>query len=355
VPDFAPGTVHHRVRRVTLPPFALRSPAPPGRWPITDVVSTLPGVPAARLAAHHGRLLAALVARLRPVGVLLDHFPFFLEERFYGAALRELRAAAPRALTAAGFRGTASRAYTRAEQARLRALLERHVDLLLLYVDARERRGLLRRHPYLRGLATPLRAVGYVCPPPARAGRRRPRVLATFGSGVDAAGTVALVCEAFGRLAARRPGYALDVVTGGRLPPGAFEALVRRHGRRAGVRIARFRPRLAAHMARCALVIGRGGYNTLTELYGSGTRGIVLPRAYPGNDEQRVLARHFRARGGVDHVVDEARCSPERLARVMAAALARPPRVRRDLETGGAERAARVLLAELRRRGLLPA
>ncbi len=106
-------------------------------------------------------------------------------------------------------------------------------------------------------------------------------------------------------------------------------------------------------MARYALVVGRGGYNTLTELYQSGTRGIVLPRVYPGNDEQRVLAFHFRTRGGVDHVVDEARCRPPRLARLMHETLTRAPALRRPLDTEGAEQTAAMIENELRRRRLL--
>lgn len=353
LPDFETGVDDPRVRRVGLPPFARRSTAPPRGWPIADVVSTLPGVPAAHLKAHQGRLLAALVARLQPVGVLLDHFPFFLEEVFYRDALTTLRETSPDALTCAGFRGAASRRYAPTERARVRRLLERHVDLVLVYVDARERGRVLRRHPFLRELRTPLRFVGYVCPPPSRARRRGRRILATFGSGVDAATTIELVCEAFGNLAERRPGYALDVVTGGRLPDALFTAIVRRHASRTRVRIVRFLPQLGAHMARYALVVGRGGYNTLTELYQSGTRSIVLPRVYPGNDEQRLLALHFRARGGVDHVVAEAGCRPAHLARLMHETLARPPAVRRPLDTGGAEQAAAMIAAELRRRRLL--
>jgi predicted glycosyltransferase len=355
VPDFEPRGDHPHVRRIGLPPFALRSAAPPRQWPIADVVSTLPGVPAARLQAHQGRLLAALVARLRPVGLLLDHFPFLLDEAFYRDALSALRAVSPRALTCSGFRGVVSHRYTRGERARLRALLERHVDLVLVYVEARGRDRILRRHPFLPRLRPPLRFVGYVCPPPTRARRRGPRILATFGSGVDAAPTIDLVCEAFRILAGRRPGYTLDLVTGGRFPPGLYARLVHGQTRRPRVRVFRFVPHLGARMARYALVVGRGGYNTLTELYRSGTRGIVLPRVYPGNDEQRRLAVHLRARGGLDRVVDEARCGPARLARLMEETLARPPARRRPLDTEGAERAAATIETELRRRGLLRA
>jgi predicted glycosyltransferase len=211
----------------------------------------------------------------------------------------------------------------------------------------------LRRHPFLRRLGTPLRFVGYVCPPPARPRRRGPCILATFGSGVDAAPAIELTCEAFRILNERRPGYTLDVVTGGRFPSSLFTRLARRHAGRTGVRVVRFLPRLGTRMARYALVVGRGGYNTLVELYQSGTRGIVLPRVYPGNDEQRLLALHIRARGGVDHVVDEARCRPPRLARLMQEALTRPPARRRPLDTEGADRTAATIENELRRRRLL--
>ncbi len=46
LPDFETGLDDPHVRRVALPSFALRSTASPRRWPIADVVSTLPGVPA---------------------------------------------------------------------------------------------------------------------------------------------------------------------------------------------------------------------------------------------------------------------------------------------------------------------
>jgi predicted glycosyltransferase len=352
--DLDTGADGPHVQRVALPSFALRSDDPPRRWPITDVVSTLPGVPSTHLKAHQGRLLAALVTRLRPVGILLDHFPFFLDETFYREALAALRARSPTALTCSGFRGIAARQYSRGQQARLRALLERHVDLLLVYVGALERYRVLRRHPYLRGIRVPLRFAGYVCAPPPRARRRRQRILATFGSGVDAASTIELVCEAFRLLAARRPGCRLDVVTGGRLSSSLFAKLARRQGRHRGIRLVPFLPGLGAQMARYDLVMGRAGYNTLTELYQSRTRGIVIPRVYPGNDEQRVLARHLRSRGGIDHVVDEARCRPLRLARLIRETMARPPARRRPLDTEGAARAAAIIGAELRRRHLSP-
>ena len=95
LPDFETALDDPHVRRIALPPFALRSTAAPRRWPIADVVSTLPGVPATRLRAHQGRLLGALVRRLRPVGVLLDHFPFLLEEVFYRDAMATLRETSP--------------------------------------------------------------------------------------------------------------------------------------------------------------------------------------------------------------------------------------------------------------------
>jgi predicted glycosyltransferase len=345
---------HARIHRIALPPFALAATVAP-RWPITDVVSTLPGHSPADLTRHHGHLLAAVVRRLRPVGVLLDHFPFFLEERFYERALAALRVESPRALVCAGFRGVLSRAYDPAEQARVRELLARHADLLIVYADARETGRLLRRSPFLAPLRARMRFVGYVCPAPSRPRPGRRRILATFGSGVDAAGTIRLVCEAFAALRRRRPHHTLDVVTGGRLPDETFAQLVARHGLGRGMRIRRLVPGLDRRMSRYALVVAMGGYNTLTELYQSGTRGIVLPRAYPGNDEQGVLARKFRAFGGVDHVVAAARCRPARLARLMAETLCRPPAIRRALDTQGARQAAKVIVAQLARRGLLPA
>ena len=57
--------------------------------------------------------------------------------------------------------------------------------------------------------------------------------------------------------------------------------------------------------------------------------------------------------GSLTLVVAEARCRPAHLARLMHEILARPPAVRRPLETGGAKQAAAMIEAELRRRRLL--
>ncbi|MBI4573305.1 MAG: hypothetical protein HY713_08505 [candidate division NC10 bacterium] len=355
LPSFESDGHDPHVQRIGLPPFALASTAAPRRWPIVDVVSTLPGRSASELTLHHARLLAALVNRLKPVGVVLDHFPFFLEEAFYDRALAALHEVSPRALVCAGFRGVASRTYDRAELARLQALLDRHADLVLVYTDPDEARRVFRRHPFLAPFRSRMRFVGYVCPARSRARRRRGRVLATFGSGVDAATTIDLVCEAYAIFRRRHPRHTLEVVTGGRLTDSLFAKLVHQHGGERGIRIVRFVPGLGRRMGRYALVVAMGGYNTLTELYQSGTRSIVLPRAYPGNDEQGVLARRFRTLGAVDHVVAAARCRPSHLARLMDETLARPPATRRPLDTRGAEQAAAVIVTELGRRRLLPA
>ena len=106
-----------------------------------------------------------------------------------------------------------------------------------------------------------MRFVGYVAPRLDRVDRRasdRSRLLATFGSGLDAYRLIRLVCDAFRLLAATRSDVTLDVVTGASLPDRAFEELVATYDSRR-LRVIRLVPALATHLPGYDLVVSMVG------------------------------------------------------------------------------------------------
>lgn len=357
-PTFRFGEDAARVLEVDLPGPVLRNSAEPlDDLPSpADVRGTVPEMSIAELSTLKSRLLLALARHLRPLVVVVDHFPFAMatgrDAAECEATFRYLRDAMPATLRCGGYRGTSNRKDD-ATQAECRQLVERYLDLLLVYVDPRERAEFFDRHPYLRPIESRLLFVGYVAPPPGEGAGRDPtltRVLATFGGGIDGYPSIRLACEAFRILAATRSDLALDVVTGEGLPDGARRELGELYADSDCLRIIRSMPAMWKHLDEYDLVIAMGGYNTCTELYQSGTRSIVLPRVSPQRTEQTERARRFQAYGGIDHVVDRRVTSPQALAQLMGASLAAPPSSRKPVDLGGARAAAELLHAELGRR-----
>jgi predicted glycosyltransferase len=350
----APG-----VDEIDLPDALLRdSPDPPGDLPAPEQLQGLtPDMSLRELIAHKGRLLLALVEHLRPRAIVVDHFAFSTTlERSIECepALACLRDAVPETLRCAGFRGESTMLGGAAVFEARRRLVEDYLDLVLVYVDSRERRAFFEAHPFLRPVESKVRFVGYVGPPPVRPAPRDgrgTRILATFGSGIDAYGTIRLVCDAFRRHAVARADATLEVVTGGGLPEAALRELAAAYRDAPRLRIARVLPALADRLPAYDLVVSRAGYNACVELYGAGTRSIVLPRTSLTRPAEQVHeARKFDRYGAIDRLVSVPATSPAELAGLIEEVLAAPPRERVPLDLGGARATAALLEAELERR-----
>ena len=362
----------------THAPYATDEPGPsvqeidlPGARPVAslerpddlprpdDLEGPIPGMGLAELSALKSRLLLGLVRHLRPQAIVVDHFPFSREPERAGeceAALAYLRNTTPETLRCGGYRGIHAMASGSAIELCQRRL-ERHIDLLLVYVDPRERDAFFDAHAFLRPFEAKVRFVGYVAPRLDRVDRRasgRSRLLATFGSGLDAYRLIRLVCDAFRLLAATRSDVTLDIVTGASLPDRAFEELVATYDSRR-LRIIRLVPALATHLPGYDLVVSMAGYNTCVELYGARTRSIVLPRIPSDRPAEQVeQARKFQGYGAIDQIVDSRTTSPQALAELMAAVLTGSPTARTPLDCAGASATAELLQAELQRRSSVP-
>lgn len=221
-PEYDPGEQHAAIHEVLLPGFRLGSPdLLPERLPIPDRVSSLPHVPTDALSAHRGRLLQALAVHLRPRAVLLEGFPFVrplqaVEE--CGPTLAYLSERSPGTVRCAGFNGVPTSLWMEEHASLIERLLEERLDHLFAYIDPSERARLFDRCPSLEKIAPKVGVMGYVVGTPPRAAEPQAQILATFGGGVDAFRKIALVVDAFIEFSARRPGFALHVVTGGQLP-----------------------------------------------------------------------------------------------------------------------------------------
>ena len=351
-----------RAFEVDLPRPVLRASAEPqdDLPDPAEVRGIEPEMTMAELSAHKSRLLLALAQHLKPRVLLVDHFPFSIitgrDAAECEATFQYLRDTAPATLRCGGYRGL-NNPKDDAEQTECRRLVERYLDLLLVYVDPREREDFFDRHPFLRPVEARVRFLGYAAPLPEEGAGRDPtrtRILATFGAGIDSYRSIRLACEAFRLLSATRSGLALDVVTGEGLADGALREIVSLYADADRLRVIRSMPALGRHLSEYDLVISMSGYNACTELYRSNTRSIVLPRVSPRRTEQTEHARKFQAYGGIDHVVEPRATSPEALARLMATTLAAPASPRKPLDLGGAPATAQLLQAELQRRSVPP-
>jgi predicted glycosyltransferase len=169
--------------------------------------------------------------------------------------------------------------------------------------------------------------------------RRRPQVLATAGGGEDGVTLLAAFVEA-----AAHSRWEAKVVSGPQCDPKN----VRRLGALAsdaGVEFRRFVPNLPSEFGFLDALVCMGGYNTLTEAAASGVSTVCVPRVQP-RSEQLIRARAFADRGLLT-LVEPCNLDPTVLGTEVESALTRRRQGEepiRDLDLGGAGRAARHLL-----------
>jgi UDP-N-acetylglucosamine:LPS N-acetylglucosamine transferase len=101
-----------------------------------------------------------------------------------------------------------------------------------------------------------------------------------------------------------------------------------------------FVPDLYAHLAGCDLAIVQGGLSTCMEL--TATKRPFLYFPLRNHFEQSIHVPHRLARYGAGVRMDYAEADPETLAHAVAEGLKRPVTYR-DVETGGARRAAELI------------
>lgn len=141
------------------------------------------------------------------------------------------------------------------------------------------------------------------------------------------------VVAAYPEMKQRVSDLRMIVVTGPRIDPAALPPMP-------GVEYRSFVPDLYAHLAACDLAIVQGGLSTCMEL--TATKRPFLYFPLRNHFEQCIHVPHRLARYGAGVRMDYAEADPETLADAVAEGLKRPVAYR-DVETGGARRAAELI------------
>ena len=106
-------------------------------------------------------------------------------------------------------------------------------------------------------------------------------------------------------------------------------------------------------LRRADLFVGQAGYNTVTDLFATGVRAVLVPFEEGGETEQRLRADTL-ARCGLARVLTEDRLTPAALADEVARSLGMPSPGATAIRRDGARETVRVLTDMLRRRPASP-
>ena len=188
----------------------------------------------------------------------------------------------------------------------------------------------------------PVHYTGFVAPPaPEPVTHRLDRLVVSSGGGMVGEPLVRAAVEVHRDLFIRT-GLRTTVVAGPFLPEPVWAWLREQATHSPVLEVVRRVDDLAGEIARSALSLSQGGYNTTMDLLRAGTPAVVAPFADGGENEQTVRTSRLAELGVLRMVPAAALGDRERLlAALVAAAAAQPAPVRLDLS--GAERTARIL------------
>lgn len=283
-------------------------------------------------------LVAAFVER-RPRIVLLEMFPFGRRQMRFelDPLIAAVRRAVPRPALLSSVRDILVQA---PKPARLDEMLERAAafDRILVHGDP----ALVpfgRTFPAVERLGTKLVHTGYVADPPApvAAGDGTGEIIVSTGGGRVGERLLETALAASQRLPDGPP---WRLLVGQHLPEERFQALVARA--RQGVVVERARPDFRELLARAALSVSQGGYNTVMEVLVAGCPAVVVPYA-GGLETEQTLRCRLLAERGLLCLLDEASLDAAGLAAAVAATLAAPPRAGRPPRTDGSALTVRLL------------
>jgi len=288
-------------------------------------------------------LLAAREAR--PDAILVETWPF--GRRPFGFELRPLVEMAagrrPRPAVLCSVRDVLVAKTDPARVAETADRIDASFDRVLVHGDP-ALIGLDATFPAAERIAGRIVHTGYVAAagpsvePPGDDGRDEVVVSAGGGAVGLPLFRAALGARALTPLAARR----WRLLCGPDLPEADVRALL--HDAPPGVVVERARPDFPGLLARCALSVSQGGYNTVMDLLRARCRAVVVPFARGAETEQALRAGLLADRG-VLAVVEEATLSPRTLADGIAAALAAPPPPALPVRMDGAAETARIVRA----------
>ncbi len=285
--------------------------------------------------------LLALYREIRPKSLLIELFPFGRRQvRFELLPLLEAaRADSPAPKVICSLRDILTQ---QKKPEKLRWMIdcfERFFDLAIVHGDPRFI-TLDQTFPQARALADRLRYSGYVVDVPSGlpSEPRSGEVIVSAGGGA-VAGPLLRAC-----LAARALSSLADapwrVLIGHNFPDGDFAAYAANAP--TGMIVERARPDFHQLLARGALSISQGGYNTVLELMALGIPSVVVPFAAGAESEQSFRTRRLAERGLLT-MVAEKDLTPQRLAQAIDHQAAQEKAPPLTLDCDGARNTALIL------------
>jgi predicted glycosyltransferase len=219
--------------------------------------------------------------------------------------------------------------------------LNRYFDALLIHADPKLIR-LEETFSRVGDLETEIVYTGFVTPRPAPGARERVRrllgvgadeklIVASAGGGKVGAPLLETTLAAFPLLEGAEKARLL-VFTGPYMDDDAADRLRSRAGDR--VSVSRFTADFLSHLAAADLSVSMAGYNTAMNILAARIPALVWPFAQ--NREQRLRARRLIGLGAAMRIIEEGDLVPDRLARLMAAALDRRDRPAVPVDLDGA-------------------
>lgn len=166
-------------------------------------------------------------------------------------------------------------------------------------------------------------------------------IVASCGGGKAGAPLMEAAIQAVRRMPSDRV-RRLDLFTGPYMTEKDYERLKPLSDDR--IRIARFTTDFLSYLAAADLSVSMGGYNTCMNILSTGVTALVRPFSY---DREQGIRAHRLADRGILRVLEDRDLHPERLAGIMAEALATERVPARDIDLDGAAYTANWLVRQM--------
>jgi predicted glycosyltransferase len=311
-----------------------------------ELVSRDPAYTVEEACTRRTELLLAALADARPAVLLIEMYPFG-RRKFEFELVPLLDAAAAlgpaRPKVVCSLRDILVQRPIGQEKHDQRAVtrLNASFDAIVVHADPAFARLEESFHPAIP-LRAPVHYTGFVAPPaPAPVPDRLSRLVVSSGGGMVGEPLVRAAVEVHRDLFIRT-GLRTTVVAGPFLPEPVWDWLRDQATQSPVLEAVRRVDDLAGEIARSALSLSQGGYNTTMDLLRAGTPAVVVPYADGSETEQTVRTARLAELGVLRMVPATALGDREGLlAALTAAAAAEPAPVRLDLS--GAENSARIL------------
>ena len=266
--------------------------------------------------------LLGLLESLAPDAIMIEAFPFDRPQmRFELIPLLEAAwRRAPRPLIICSVRDILQENKSAERIEETIACLRSYFDLVLVHGDP-DFAGLALTFPRAGEISDLVQYTGYVAGPPPPRAQSGTTYSVVVSAGGGATGENILKCA----LKARpKTGFANDrwcVVTGPYLSENVRQQLNRDATK--GIEIHQYRTDLPGLIADARVSVSRGGYNTVVDIFQTGSRAVIIPNANAGQTEQARRA-YLLAQGNAAIVLDESGLDPGRLAAAIDRAAVMP-------------------------------